>query len=930
MAIGKLPPDPPKNVQRVPHIPQVSSWDCGLTCLSMVFVALESQGALRLPPPAQPSSSSSSIPFRLFNSHPASTSSTTTSVHNIATLPIAAAATVPPSTPPPFSIWSSISSYYHWSTHSGPSKSMQQISSTSQPPMIQSVFADPRYLRSSFASTQSVWTIDLAYLLRHFGVEDFTYYTSHIGVNWQYSSNQFYKDSINADQRRVHALFAAAHDSNVRVVPMILSIDDMRRFLISGRYSLLMLVDLNKLNCGVCKKKQKAGIGLGSSTTLGGIGSIRRLKSAEAFSVSKPSTEGQERGLKRKLNWMTGSCCPDELDANVHEDDLQSRCPTSCFPVFKGNPKVGSWATQQPQTEHVSSPPAALSADWSERHLSPPADISLRNSDDDMSIEEDAKPSGQHDSFSILGMLQSILAVAPVVKSDSTPKTNQQVITSPDTEVSHPMDATESTPLLEGIDGDNEERPNETPQLLSILPPVNWLVGWLGIHGQSAVPQQAKPAHEAGLESSSSGPLASTLPNSSHLVSNTPNNTPRAGRSPQKQISENDHYLSSFLPPTLPGSFKGSTNTGFKPHPPSTNVPQSPVSSLLGHASYDSTIPNTPPALRHRTSISSLPDTPSNSPAMSNAIVNRDFSPSKIPIIGALLGSPSKTSSPQRSASATIGGRLDNSWDLDVEYNFEAVSNNGLIKPPADVGVRGTLGESLSRSSTPSRDVSDKPTKLRSGSAIQIATSSTHLTPDSKTNNNAPPSSPKQVSPSRNYFKIQMRRPSNAAMNLPQKPTHSPQRKLSLPLSFTNTPNSQHTNALGGGVPSVTSLKAANQSLISNDLSGKFNSGRRSSTSTPPPSVPYNPPQGPSFWGGSPRNSISIGGTTPNTSSKEYAEEFAGHYVLFVGYDPDTDGFLYRDPGTLEPLCIMDADDLERARSSPGTDHDVVVIRTSL
>ncbi|KAJ3299137.1 hypothetical protein HK104_009931 [Borealophlyctis nickersoniae] len=99
---------------------------------------------------------------------------------------------------------------------------------------------------------ESIWTIDLAYLLRKYGVEDFTYYTSYIGVNWQYAAKQFYRDSISADRRRVHALFAAARDYNVRVIPLTLQLDDMRRFLLSEQYAVILLVDLGLLSCRVC------------------------------------------------------------------------------------------------------------------------------------------------------------------------------------------------------------------------------------------------------------------------------------------------------------------------------------------------------------------------------------------------------------------------------------------------------------------------------------------------------------------------------------------------------------------------------------------------------------------------------------------------------------------------------------------------------
>ncbi|KAI8923866.1 Guanylyl cyclase [Entophlyctis helioformis] len=101
---------------------------------------------------------------------------------------------------------------------------------------------------------QSIWTIDLAYILRHFDVHDFTMYTSYIGVNWQNVSKHFYTDTSSDDIRRVHSLFAKARDAHVRVVPLVLSIDDIRRFLVSNRYAIIMLVNVNLLSCSLCKK----------------------------------------------------------------------------------------------------------------------------------------------------------------------------------------------------------------------------------------------------------------------------------------------------------------------------------------------------------------------------------------------------------------------------------------------------------------------------------------------------------------------------------------------------------------------------------------------------------------------------------------------------------------------------------------------------
>ncbi|KAI9000246.1 Guanylylate cyclase-domain-containing protein [Gaertneriomyces semiglobifer] len=104
---------------------------------------------------------------------------------------------------------------------------------------------------------ESVWTIDLAYILRRYGVDDFTYYTSYIGVKWQYTNNDFYRDTLSSDRRRVHCRFAAAQENHIRVVPLILAMDDIRRFLISTLFAVIMLVDLRALHCERCAKRKR-------------------------------------------------------------------------------------------------------------------------------------------------------------------------------------------------------------------------------------------------------------------------------------------------------------------------------------------------------------------------------------------------------------------------------------------------------------------------------------------------------------------------------------------------------------------------------------------------------------------------------------------------------------------------------------------------
>lgn len=66
---------------------------------------------------------------------------------------------------------------------------------------------------------ESIWTIDLAFLLRNY-IPDFTFYTSYFGSRKEYQDNKFYKAAFDEDERRVNRLFASAKSCSVHIVRM--------------------------------------------------------------------------------------------------------------------------------------------------------------------------------------------------------------------------------------------------------------------------------------------------------------------------------------------------------------------------------------------------------------------------------------------------------------------------------------------------------------------------------------------------------------------------------------------------------------------------------------------------------------------------------------------------------------------------------------
>uniref|UniRef100_A0A8C6ZJG2 Guanylyl cyclase domain containing 1 n=1 Tax=Nothoprocta perdicaria TaxID=30464 RepID=A0A8C6ZJG2_NOTPE len=64
--------------------------------------------------------------------------------------------------------------------------------------------------------TKSIWTIDLAYLMRHFGVKH-KFCTQTLGVDKGYKNQSFYRKHFDTEENRVNQLFAQAKACKVLV-----------------------------------------------------------------------------------------------------------------------------------------------------------------------------------------------------------------------------------------------------------------------------------------------------------------------------------------------------------------------------------------------------------------------------------------------------------------------------------------------------------------------------------------------------------------------------------------------------------------------------------------------------------------------------------------------------------------------------------------
>ncbi|KAK3246418.1 hypothetical protein CYMTET_44044 [Cymbomonas tetramitiformis] len=105
---------------------------------------------------------------------------------------------------------------------------------------------DLRCLRS-LCPTTSIWTVDLAHLLRKFGVEvHFTTIT--VGANPDFASESFYRENMEEDGLRVERLFREADSIGISIQCRSLSAAEIRNCVLSGHWLLIALVDKRKLN----------------------------------------------------------------------------------------------------------------------------------------------------------------------------------------------------------------------------------------------------------------------------------------------------------------------------------------------------------------------------------------------------------------------------------------------------------------------------------------------------------------------------------------------------------------------------------------------------------------------------------------------------------------------------------------------------------
>jgi hypothetical protein len=90
--------------------------------------------------------------------------------------------------------------------------------------------------------TRSVWTVDLAHLLRRFGVS-VEFCTVTLGANPAFERESFYKASLDLDARRVEALFETAPGKGIAIRRTSVDLETLTTRVKSGRWLVIVLVD---------------------------------------------------------------------------------------------------------------------------------------------------------------------------------------------------------------------------------------------------------------------------------------------------------------------------------------------------------------------------------------------------------------------------------------------------------------------------------------------------------------------------------------------------------------------------------------------------------------------------------------------------------------------------------------------------------------
>ncbi|GAX83634.1 hypothetical protein CEUSTIGMA_g11058.t1 [Chlamydomonas eustigma] len=95
--------------------------------------------------------------------------------------------------------------------------------------------------------TTSIWTVDLAHLLRRLGLE-VCFLTKTLGPNPAYANEGFYMEHLQEDELRVSQLFSEANTAGIALHQRSLSSQELQEVAVTGACLVIALVDKRKLD----------------------------------------------------------------------------------------------------------------------------------------------------------------------------------------------------------------------------------------------------------------------------------------------------------------------------------------------------------------------------------------------------------------------------------------------------------------------------------------------------------------------------------------------------------------------------------------------------------------------------------------------------------------------------------------------------------
>lgn len=113
-------------------------------------------------------------------------------------------------------------------------------------------FSDFKEKCDSIGFHQTIWTVDLVYVLKLYNIESL-FCTLTLGVDAGYAKVRFYASSVGKDENRVNSLFSEAESNGVVIEQRSVSLEEVLENLRKSR-PVIVLINARLLRCITCRR----------------------------------------------------------------------------------------------------------------------------------------------------------------------------------------------------------------------------------------------------------------------------------------------------------------------------------------------------------------------------------------------------------------------------------------------------------------------------------------------------------------------------------------------------------------------------------------------------------------------------------------------------------------------------------------------------